>query len=80
MNTIHSAALPAIDNDHDGPWFPIFPLVFIAIWLVVIVTFRRRWRHAPRHTGQSVLAERYARGEIDEVEYRMRREVLRGDK
>jgi putative membrane protein len=82
MNTTYSTALLAMDHwhDHDGRWFPIFPLIFIAIWLVVILTFRRRWHHASRQSGQSVLAERYARGEIDEVEYRTRREVLRGDK
>ena len=79
MNTIYANAQLAVDH-HDGRWFPFFPLIFIAIWLVVIITFRRRWHHAPRHTGQSVLAERYARGEIDEAEYRKRRDVLRGEK
>jgi len=78
MNTIYAAQL-ATDH-HDGPWFPFFPLIFIALWLVVILTFRRRWQRVPRHSGESVLAERYARGEIDEAEYRKRRDVLRGDK
>jgi putative membrane protein len=72
----------AIDHwhHHDGLWFPFFPLVFIGIWIVVILTWRRRWHHAPRQSGEAVLAERYARGEIDEAEYRQRRGVLRGDK
>jgi putative membrane protein len=67
-------------NDHDGDWFPFFPLIplfFIGVWVFVIVTFRRRWLGAFRHTGESVLAERYARGEIDESEFRQRRDVLR---
>ena len=65
----------------DGPWFPFFPLVpilFIGLWFVLLRTFgRRRWAHAGRHSGESVLAERFARGEIDEAEYRQRRAALR---
>ena len=40
---------------------------------------RRHWRRdwQFRQTGESVLAERYARGEIDEAEFRNRRKVLR---
>ena len=80
MNTAYIAGQLAIDHDHDGWWFPFFPLIFIAIWIIVIITLRRRWRHSPRRTGQSVLAERYARGEIDEAEYRQRRDVLGRDR
>ena len=54
-------------NDHDGTWFPFFPLIFFAIWIIVVLNVRRRWHHSPRHSGQSVLAERFARGEIDEA-------------
>lgn len=66
-------------KDHGDRWFPFFPLVFIAIWIVLIVSFRRRWTRgwSYRQTGESVLAERYARGEIDEAEFRNRRKVLR---
>jgi len=67
--------------DHDGgwfPWFPLVPLFFIGLWVFLIaVVFRRRWRPLPGQAGESVLAERYARGEIDEAEYRERRSVLR---
>ncbi len=66
-------------NDHDGDWFPFFPLIplfFIGIWVVVIVTLRRRWAGDGHRNGESVLAERYARGEIDEEEYRQRRARL----
>jgi len=66
-------------TDHGDRWFPFFPLVFFAIWIVLIVSFRRRWSRgwSYRQSGESVLAERYARGEIDEAEFRNRRKVLR---
>jgi len=58
-----------------GPWIG---LVWLALWGAAIFFFvtrgRRRgcWR-----TGESVLAERYAKGEIDADEYRDRRATLR---
>lgn len=64
---------------HDG-WFPFFPLVplfFFSLWIAVFVIVGRRWRPWDRRSGESVLAERYARGEIDEAELRQRRAVLR---
>ena len=49
MNTASITAQLAIDHvhDRDWPWFPIFPLIFIAIWIAIILTFRRRTK-APR--------------------------------
>ncbi|MGD9997974.1 MAG: SHOCT domain-containing protein [Ilumatobacteraceae bacterium] len=75
-----NALLLATDHwDHDGGFwfFPLIPLLFLTFWVVVLVTFRRRWHHAGHRSGEAVLAERYARGEIDESEYRQRRSVLR---
>ena len=43
---------------------------------LVITRFRRSCPPGARRAGQSVLAERYARGEIDVDEYRVRRDVL----
>jgi putative membrane protein len=64
-----------------GPWFLIFPLFGIAVIVLFIIFGPRRWRrNAVMHQNQgaeSVLRERYARGEIDETEYRARLEVLR---
>ena len=67
-----------------GGWF-LAPLIWISVWILIIVLvksliWRRRgpWHHY--HGGEnpfSVLAGRYARGEIDEQEYRQRLEVLR---
>ena len=39
---------------------------------------RRRWWGSPRASGEAVLGERYARGEITEDEYRERLRVLKG--
>ena len=81
MNTI--AALADHTYRHDGdwfPWFPLVPLFFVGLWITVFAVLGRRLRRGsfgPWSGGEGVLAERYARGEIDEVEYRQRRDVLR---
>jgi uncharacterized membrane protein len=62
--------------DHDGPPWPAFivlPLVFLTI--VTLVVWTRR--SGPHRSGAAVLAERYARGEIDAAEYHERRAELR---
>jgi len=71
-----------------GPWLLLIPLFWIGV-VVAVVAFaasrRRRWAAAgygppwagsPTRSATSVLAERYARGEIDEAEYRARLETL----
>lgn len=72
-----------------GAWLAMI-LMMLVFWggliAVVVLAVRGGFRSA-RPTGTSspgldadrLLAERYARGEIDEDEYRQRREVLRGD-
>lgn len=60
-----------------GPWLLVFPLFWLTLVGLVIWRFRRGgppWRH--HEAGRSVLAEMYARGEIDADEYRARRDVL----
>lgn len=65
------------------PWWPIFPLFWVTLAVVGAVVWRRRarrgWhrRMAPVHAEQT-LADRFARGEIDEDEYLERVSVLRG--
>jgi len=65
---------------HDTAWWPVFPIGFGLFWLLVIggavyvLSKRVRWR---TDDAENVLAERYARGEIDEEEYRERLAVLR---
>jgi putative membrane protein len=61
-----------------GPWFLFFPLLWLALIVGLVVLFRRHsWDHADGQSAEAVLAERYARGEIAEDEYRQRVAVLR---
>ena len=75
-------ALLAATRHWDGPswpWFPLIPLLFVALWSgLVLLVVRGRWcRRGAWPAGESVLGERFARGEIDEAEYRARLAVLR---
>jgi len=73
-------------------WFLLIPLFWILLIVALAAIFGRRWRRhgapygygpPPWHTAtpvagaESVLAQRYANGDIDEKEYRARLEVLR---
>jgi putative membrane protein len=61
-----------------GPWIGIVWLLFWAALVIGGVYLLRRPPH--RDAGRSAaeaLAERYARGEVDEDEYRKRLRVLR---
>ena len=67
-----------------GWWFfPFFPLVFILFWGLIIFLFWRsgRWgRRSHWHrekSAEEVLAERFARSEINEDDYKKRMDVLR---
>ena len=68
-------------SGHAGGWWPVFPLLWgLLIFGFIFFLVRRggcgrRGRHGS--SGESVLGERYARGEIDEREYRERLEVLK---
>jgi putative membrane protein len=73
-----------------GPWFGM-ALGMIVFWgliiagVIVLVRYlgsTRAGRESETGNGQGnaeqILADRFARGEIDEDEYRKRRELLRG--
>jgi putative membrane protein len=64
-----------------GPWWPVFPLLWLLFFGAVVFLVVRSRRNWPRlHSGRSaedVLGERYARGEINEDEYRERLNVLK---
>ena len=59
-----------------GPWFLLFPLLWGALLVTVLLVWRGRNRH---WTGgaEEILAARSARGEISAYELRQRREELR---
>ena len=59
-----------------GPWVLLFPLFWLAVIAGLVFLFRRRWGTDHLRSGRAVLAERYARGEITEEEYRTRAGVL----
>jgi putative membrane protein len=65
----------------DGPgWWPGIWIVFMVLfWGTIAFVWRRRgWKRPPGSSGEAVLAERYARGEITDAEYRERLAVLKG--
>lgn len=72
-----------------GPWFLLFPLFWIAVFVTLGLVFGRRrramWRNGRygqcgpngSHGAEHTLRERYARGEIDAEEYQTRLATLR---
>jgi putative membrane protein len=60
-----------------GPWFLIFPILWIALAVTAFVIWRGRSDGRRTGSAEEVLAERYARGEISADEFRERRDVLR---
>lgn len=75
---MHTMTLTAYGHWHDhGPaWWPVFPIGFGIFWLLVLGGGLYLLSKRPRGP-ERMLAERYARGEIDEDEYRERLGVLR---
>jgi putative membrane protein len=64
-----------------GPWWPIFPLLWLlliaAIATTILLVARRNRRQGGFRAGEARLSERFASGEIDEQEYRERLAVLK---
>jgi putative membrane protein len=60
-----------------GPWFLFFPLLWIALFVGAFFLFRGRRDRWRTQSAESVLAERYAKGEISADEYRQRLDVLK---
>lgn len=56
-------------------------ILLIAIWLLVRLFSAPRDHKdpAPRSSAMDILDERFARGEIDESEYRQRKAILRDE-
>lgn len=74
--------LLATHTDHwEHGWWPVWPLLWIAVIVTIVWLFKRRhWSAARPQSGaeraRDILAERYARGEITSDEYRERLDQL----
>ena len=76
-------------HGHAGSWGGWWALVWVC-WMLLVwgglaalaVALVRRWRRwrPPSVSPEDILAERYARGEIDTEEYQQRLSVLRNQK
>jgi putative membrane protein len=75
-----------------GWWFLLIPLFWFLVIALLFAIFGRRWRRAaaeggygpagrltPARQAEATLAERFAKGDIDETEYRARLEVIRAN-
>jgi putative membrane protein len=79
------SAIVLAEHGHEwaaaGGWWPVFPLLWFALILGGFFFFgsrmRRSMQQRPFRSGEAVLAERYARGEVTEEEYRERLKVLK---
>jgi putative membrane protein len=76
-------------HDGWGSWWFMMPPLMLAFWgaviWVVVNLFRDRPGPAPpasEHPAgpEEVLAQRYARGEIDDNDYQRRLDILRGSR
>ena len=74
---------------------PVMFLIIVALLITLIVRRRRYWggpwqaapgggapwmRGAQSRSAEQILADRFARGDVDETEYRARLEVLRANR
>lgn len=67
---------------------PVFWILLIGLIVFIVSRRRRAWAHGGEYgppwargaSAESTLAERFAKGDIDEVEYRARLEVLRANR
>jgi putative membrane protein len=63
----------------------LIPLFWITVFVLLFTFLGRRWRRAGgpwqmHGSPEQTLGDRYAKGEIDEQEYRARLEVLRANR
>lgn len=61
-----------------GLFWTIFTVAILAAAAAVIILALRRPSEPRSGSAEQILAERFARGEIDEEEYRQRHRALKG--
>ena len=64
-------------NGDPGPWILLVPLFWVAVLGTLVYLAGRAGAFRRGASAEAVLAERYARGEITEDEFRAARTVLR---
>ncbi|RFU37002.1 hypothetical protein DZF91_35130 [Actinomadura logoneensis] len=96
MHTLTIVAAQPGWHDHGGPgWWVVFPITFGLLWLGLlgfvgsrVVKWRGRGPWGPPAGGphpraqrpEDLLAERFARGEVDEEEFHTRMSALRAER
>jgi len=61
--------------EHGHAWWPIWPILWLAIVVAVVWFLSRRWRRRDDDgldAARKILAERFARGDLTHDEYRER--------
>jgi putative membrane protein len=61
--------------EHGHYWWPIWPILWLAVIVAVVWFLSRRWRRrgdGPLDGARKILAERFARGELSYDEYQER--------
>ena len=82
LNLLQLAAIHAFADDGPGEWWWLWRMLIFLIWIAVIALVARwiirgrRRELSPVDRARGILAERYARGEIDAEEYRQRSDQL----
>ncbi|WGW13605.1 hypothetical protein LWF01_07565 [Saxibacter everestensis] len=80
LSPLTTAVAEAGRNYHQygPPWpFPIFGLIFLAVLITFLVLGWNRLRNQGRTSARDVLADRFARGDINGEEYHQRLSELK---
>jgi putative membrane protein len=86
VNALLTAAVDAqrwMDGDHMDGWGWVMGIGMLLVLVLIVALVFFLVRESGRNSGsgpgaQDALDHRFARGEIDEDEYRKRREILKG--
>lgn len=83
LTVVQLAAIQHGPDEGPGEWWWLLRFLMFLVWITIIFLVVRwgiRGRHhqdSPMDRARGILAERYARGEIDAEAYRQRSETLR---